>query len=529
LEPPSSLAAARAARRSGGAGMLATALGLTLLAGTAAAAEERPPGTTDGELRLLDAIHLMLEHDPNLAVGAARVRGAEGLVTSAAGRFDPALTSSLVAAERNEPIAPLSSATTRTVESSLGVRTELPGGLSITPTVQLQRTEEALGAPVNVGVVGIELRQPLLRGRGRRVNLATERSARWRAAASRADLEHLTAERVLVVATLYWELRAAQIELDILRASEASARNLLATTRRLVEADVTPAAELVQLEANLAAKEASTIAGERALFVGRQVLGREIGLEPAVIRRLPPAGDPFPAVPSAAVEWLSAPRVDDVVATAIERRDDLRAARDLAEGDRFLALAASDVARPQLDLVLVPSYTGLVEDGGAGGFFSPLYDNVPGASTSFAVSWSWPFRNRRARGLLAASEAAHVESVERVELLRRAIAADVPAALETVAAGVQQLDRAAAAVVLFEQAVVNEEKKLRAGSSTLLDVIAQRDRLTSAQLGEVAAHLTLALALLELRFEAGLLLPESGAQQLTAAHLTTLPPEVAAR
>ena len=62
---------------------------------------------------------------------------------------------------------------------------------------------------------------------------------------------------------------------------------------------------------------------------------------------------------------------------------------------------------------------------------------------------------------------------------------------------------------LFERAVINEEKKLRAGTSTLLDVISQRDRLTSARQSQVSAHLALALALARLRFETGTLCPEA--------------------
>lgn len=522
-------AVAPVSRRTGRRVLGAWALSLALLPPPTAAAQPAHPGAEARGLGLLETVHLMLEHDPNLAVGAARVRASAGLVMQAVGRFDPAVTSTVVGVDRDQPLTALTSERTQTIESSVGMRTELRSGLSIEPTVLLQRSEEALGTPVNFGTVALTLRQPLLRGRGLEVNLAAERSARRGMAASRAELDHVTAERVLVVAARYWQLRAAQLDLDILRVSEESARRLLDTTRRLVAADVTPAAELVQLEANLAAKEAARVAGERALFVSRQTLGREIGLEPAAIRRLPAAADPFPVLADARGEDpLDDEHAQRLVAAAMRRRDDLRAARDQAKGAGFSVVAARNAARPQLDLVFVPSYSGLVEDGGAGGFFSPLYDNVPGASSSFGVSWSWPPRNREARGLLLVTQAAHAESLERVELVERGIGADVPAALHTVVAGALQLEKSSAAVVLFEQAVVNEEKKLQAGSSTLLDVINQRDRLTAAERGEVAAHLELALALLELRFQTGTLLPEAGVEALTTAHLTTAPEEVAA-
>jgi outer membrane protein TolC len=77
--------------------------------------------------------------------------------------------------------------------------------------------------------------------------------------------------------------------------------------------------------------------------------------------------------------------------------------------------------------------------------------------------------------------------------------------LDAVTRGAQQLERATEAVRLFERAVENEEKKLRAGTSTLIDVISQRDRLTSARQSRVSAHLALAVAVARLRFETGTL------------------------
>jgi outer membrane protein len=71
---------------------------------------------------------------------------------------------------------------------------------------------------------------------------------------------------------------------------------------------------------------------------------------------------------------------------------------------------------------------------------------------------------------------------------------------------------------------VNEEKKLRAGTSTLLDLISQRDRLTAARQSEVSAQLALALALLQLRFDTGTLIGEEGeAGSIQVSRLITLP------
>ena len=281
-------------------------------------------------------------------------------------------------------------------------------------------------------------------------------------------------------------------------------------------------AELVQLEADLAAKQAARIDGERVFFESRQDLGREIGLESGEIEALPLPAASFPAVEPGAVPPLA--EDSDLISQAFERRADRRAAAKRLEASEILLGAAENGLKPQLDLILTPSYSGLTEGDGVGDFLSPVYRNVPGLSTSLGLSLSWPSRNRRAEGELIQAQAACLQSALDVDLFTRSIGAEVPTAHDAVRRNAFRVEKATAAVGLFEQAVENEEKKLRAGTSTLIDVISQRDRLTAASQREVSARLALALALLELRFQTGTLLAVGGeVGSIRAEDLTTLP------
>jgi outer membrane protein TolC len=472
----------------------------------------------------VEAVRLMLEQDPNLSIERANLRSSRGALLSVRGVFDPVLSTSWAETETEAPLTELTSQTQRFLGSSLGVTKRFRTGFSIAPELELLRTEDLSGAPasVNVGTFSFTLRQPLLRGRGRTATAAPELSAERQVVASELDLRQTTSERALIVADQYWRTRAALLNLEILQESEDRARALLETTRKLIDADVTPAADLVQVEANVVAKETARIGGERAFFEARQALGREIGLTPDRVAALPPPSDPFPAVMAAAApigaeeaRWI---------AWALERRADLQAARERLNAAEILRRAADNSLKPQLDLIFTPSYSGLVEGTGTSTFFSPLYRNVPGASTSLSLSLSWPTLNSQARGDLAQIEALREQNAFLVDLLTRQIGADVVIALDAVARIAQQLERAAEAVKLFERTVENEEKKLRAATSTLIDVISQRDRLTSARQSQVAAHLALAQALLQLRFETGTLLPgDADPRTAELTQFTTIP------
>lgn len=500
---------------------------LLLIAGLADPAGADPDPTPG--LGLMEAVRLMLVHDPNLGIVEARLTSSQGSLLSARGLFDPVVRSSATRVEEKTPSSTGRSAEERRLESSLGLTQLFRSGLSIAPQVDLVRTEDLLdGSPgINAGTVGFQIRQPLLRGRGRAAVAAGEISAERELTASRLDVRQTLSERILALVSQYWRYKAAALNLEILRESESRSRELMETTRRLIEADVTPAAELVQIEANLAAQEASRITGERDLFEARQSLGREIGLDYREIGALDLPADVFPVVAAAEV-----PAVDRSVAAALARRDDLRAAQERQQGVEALLKGAENALKPQVDLVFRPSYTGLVEGTGLGDYYSPLLRNVPGVSSSLGLSLAWPTANRQARGDLLQTRAALEESRLIVESVAKAVGADVPTALDAVVRQAQRLEKAEEAVGLFERAVNNEERKLRAGTSTLIDVITQRDRLTAARQQRVSAQLALALAIAELRFQTGTLLAPAGAPETIAGRqdgaieerrLTTLP------
>jgi outer membrane protein len=482
-----------------------------------------PPEAPRG--RLLDVVRLLLDNDPNLALAQSQLRSAEGAALAAAGRFDPVAGNSLLWGETKTPLTETTSEDRKTIEETLSYSQQFRGGLAIDPQLSLLRLRDnTLGPDVaNFATLTFALRQPLLRGRGKEVNDAAELAAGSEVEARRLDLLQATAQRIQAVVTQYWTAKAAGLALDVLRASAESARQLLDNTRKLVDADLTPAAELVQVEANLAAKESARIGGERTLFKARQDLAREIGLPAEQIAGLPAPADPLPAVPPAALPGGQAgPRF---IAVALRRRPDVRAARQRLSSADILLRAAQNELLPQLDLVLSPGYGGIVRGTAPGSFFSSTFRNIPGASLSFGLNLSWPTASHTARGDLMQAQAARQQSALAVDVLTKGIGADVPTAVDAVAHSAAQLERASASVRLFEQAVGNEEKKLRAGTSTLLDVITQRDRLTAARQDEVSVQLALATAVVQLRFATGTLLTSDGIWgRLEASRLTSVPP-----
>jgi outer membrane protein TolC len=83
------------------------------------------------------------------------------------------------------------------------------------------------------------------------------------------------------------------------------------------------------------------------------------------------------------------------------------------------------------------------------------------------------------------------------------------------------------AVREYDQAVAQEQQKLRLRTSTILDVITLKDRMQTAQLNEVAARARYWIALARCRYETGWLVrPATTTPEgpLTMEDLVSLPP-----
>lgn len=473
-------------------------------AGLAAQGEGLASRTLGEGLGLLEAVEITLANHPRILIAETSVEAARGGVMVESGIFDPLVDASLSRNRSDSPSSELTSTESDGLAGSVGSSWQLRSGRSLESSIALDWLDVQGSVPsagTNTASVSFTLRQPLLRGRRAEAVVGGERAAERELEGTRFDLAHAAASTLRDMVSQYWRVRAAMIDLEVLRGDESRSRDLLDQTRRLVEAQLTPAADLLQLEADLISVEANRIEGELLLFQERRLLAEAMGLGAEDAERVPLPDEPLPELGADA----ELPTASALLAIAYQRRGDLLASRERLASAELRWVVAEDSVRPRLDLVLTPSYEGLVDGNDLGDWVSPLWSNVPGASVSLGIGYAWPVGNQAAEGARIQAEMGVRQRRLEVEELRQDIGSRVPIALRTVSQTILTLERREQAIDLFEKIVDNELKKLRAGQSTLLDLIAQQDRLVSSQQSRVRAQLALALALLDLRFETGTL------------------------
>jgi outer membrane protein TolC len=465
-------------------------------------------------ITLQQALDAVLEHGTQLQLGARQVQTSEGALLAAKAPFDARLATSL-STERSNSFAPgrdpgVSSILTNTVASTIALPKRFRSGILVTPRVDIARAVMAdlPGTPTSRAIAALDVTGPLLRDRGGGITTAAERAARRSLDAAVLGARHSAAASVLATVVAYWNDLAAEQRLEVYRSSEARAGQLVDDTRRLVEADERPAADLQQLLANLALKRAARLAGEQASVEGREQLALAMGVRADGMATLPRPITDFPA----GLEVDSLVFHDDTAAAAeaLSHRADLAALSENRIAAELQLRAARDGLRPRLDLVMTVGYQGVTAARGLGGALSSFYRNVPGPDASVQLSYELPLASLAARGDALRSRAAYEEARIHETELARQISSGVRVAREALHHGRGALLAAREAVALSRQAVENEKRKFQLGMSTLFDVILAEDALTNARLSEIAGQQAYAVAIARLRYETGDILALDG-------------------
>jgi outer membrane protein len=477
-----------------------------------------------GGLSVVDAARTALAEQPAIRLAAERLAASRGDLRAVQGIFDVHLTSGFnqvrsVTANTTfeQQVQRMATASTANVSTLNGGMSKLlPTGQVLSSTVALTRTDVGAVPPTeNRATIGLFLSQPLLRGRGSEVTLAPVRSTRDEVAASTQDVRHLKAASVLSTAVAYWNYVAAVRRLDIFRQAETRARTFFDETQALIQAGARPAVDRKQVQANLASRLAQRMSGEQGVYEARQNLGLAIGIPYQQIDALPLPSDAFPDAPAAM------PPLDAMVALARQHRSDLESARRREASASTLLLVAEDNLRPKLDLLANVGYAGLDEGANLSRYLTSIGTRATGPQVTVGFSWDVSPTNNQALGRLARVRSQVSQSRIETTELERTLASNVAVALDNVRHSTDRLTSAREATQLYVSAVQDQRDLQQLGAATIIDLLNTEDRLTSAQLDELTAMLTLSIAITQLRFETGTLITPD--DQVDRGTLTTPP------
>lgn len=479
-------------------------------------------------LTLQDAVVISLRQDPALRVQAEAIEQQSGLLGQASGAFDwIGNGGASVSRERTPVIGPAGTSpvdATTQEQYSIGVDKLFRNGISISPTatVAVNGTQSPYAPTYGASQVSFAINVPLLRGLGNDDTGAAEAAQRGDVKVARLLYESALASQALTVASNYWASKAADETLDIQLDVEKGAERLVESTKVLVDGKVFAPAYLLQAEANLRDKRSTRIAAELAAKTARYALGLSMGLRAEQIGSTPGPSDDFPAlVPT--MEPASGATQNQLINSAIETRPDMLAQRESVVPLNILARAAQLELKPLVNLSLSAGYAGL---NSGSSLLLPLNQRITGANGQVGLTYSLPFENTYQLGLLRERRADARVAEAQADDYTRQVANSVLLALESVRLNADNVRSAKETVDLADRALSAQYESLKAGTSTIIDVITLENLSSEARVNYVSAYASYATALAQFRFALGVVFtqPNPTSESFSLSNLTALPP-----
>jgi outer membrane protein len=491
---------------------------LILCATPAVSAQEEP-------VSLFEAVMKTLRSHPGVSIQEEHVEQREGELQSASGQFDWVGLSSISKDEKRYHFTQNQEEATQianllgpkrfsdswrkeTTAYSVGARRATRSGVVVLPSLSTLDVTDLTSdlESENRAEMGVEILIPLLRGLGEESTGALETAARSALTTTEWESKHNISGQILETAAAYWGSLAAQETYQVLLDTGKRADDLNRLVELLVKGGEAEPATLHQARAKLLQRKADIRVAEQNYYDSRQRLARALGYSPQEMTTPPQPEGPFP--PVVVPDVLDKDREERYVAQALSQRADYLAAQNNITTQEILFRKSELDKKPRLDFDFATGITGLSERENATRFWRSLSNDRAGPGVFVGLNLEWPIANNTAIGEFIKRRSLLREARLSSSLLSNTIASDVLAAMEKLRSSAQEHRLFGESAEAYREAVKFEDKKVRAGESSLNALIDLEDRYYEVRLNQVRAQQKYALALAELRFSTGTLLTE---------------------
>lgn len=489
-----------------------------------AMSEENATGLT-----LLDAVSATLEKQPDILIKKQLAQEKLGTLLQQNARFSPLLNIQLANTQATTPFNSIEQSiyglpynTQRTIGNSLGIGTQLRSGITIAPSMNIMQSVDSGTDTIttNRARLNVAATIPVLKG-GRNEVTAQEDVATLEVTASNDAVRASMEQNICATVNWYWLYCAAIQRHAIQLNTEARIRQLVEDTRKLAQAGERTVTDVKKLEADLADKTMQRLRGERTLYIVQEQLGLAMGLFAEEIVVLKPPADTFPPVDTAAIAYCTE-HADDLIAYALDNLSELAMYQHYEFAAQRLVAAAKGNIKPTLDLQFNVGYRGLQEGKNGSAFYGSLDSQIESLDYVAMTTFAYPIGNKDARGLLKRREAEYQKRLIDRKTAQRQMAVAIRQALRNVAITAATYAEAARAADAYQRAYDDEQKRLRAGLATTLDVILMDDKLQQAQLNAIDAAAEYSVAVAHLRHVTGTLFKNNVTTTITKEQLISL-------
>lgn len=328
--------------------------------------------------------------------------------------------------------------------------------------------------------VGLNLTQPLLRGFGTDVNMASIRVARTNLAISQWQLQQRIIDVVTETVLVYNELFFALSNLEVETRSRNLAAQLLSDNMKRAEIGVMSPLDIVQAQADLAAREERVLVAEREVLDTENILKGLITDDVAGVLALRLRISPPPSALN-----FRPDRERDFEAAFTLRPDYRQALLEIQRRNISLVFTRNQVL-PRLDL------TGSLGVNGIDTSLGDSFERV-GSTDDNNLAWaagaifSLPIPNRTARGELEVNKLEISQALVALKQLEQRILIEAENSAGQIETARKRIDASRAARIFAQKTLEAAQMRLASGTTTTFEVLQFQRDFAQAQINEVRA------------------------------------------
>ena len=432
-----------------------------------------PADTKKVQLSLSQAVEQALANNLNLRLKQDDVQLAEGDAQKAQARFDTFLSAEAGAASKE--MTPLfQHGATEEDRSKLNgkIQKRFTTGTEIDLGIRNGRFENdaegILFDPAYNSTLSLSVSQPLLKGWGTDIQMAEIQSAEKQLQASTHLVDSQAADLAASVKRAYWDLVFAWQDIEVQQLSLTLANTLLEETGEKINAGKLAPVEIYQPQSEVARREETLIASERA-----------IGVADDELKLLLNSKDWMATFTPTETPDTNPVQLDQevILSNALTNRPDVKAADLQVAAAKINIRLAEDNIRPSLALVGLVGYGGTDED-----YNDALEAAFANTETEWQIglNFSVPLANDAAKGTLTKAMATHNKAISNAQLLRLQVKKAVRTTVRDVHLAIKAMEATRKTSLATLKRLEAEQAKFEAGRSTTLDVLIAQDAYSQA-------------------------------------------------
>lgn len=342
--------------------------------------------------------------------------------------------------------------------------------------------------------------QPLLRGRGTKLNRVRITTAQNGEEIALAEIERTALNTIGATIKAYWDLVGAIQNLQVRRQSLDNAIRLVEINEQRLRIGTAAAIEVLQAKAGAATRQSELITARTSILDAEDVLKNYIGLQDGAVfssKSIVPTTTPG----KVGFEW----DLDKSIETALGNRPEIRSAELQIDNAELETFRTRNAKLPQIDAqVSYRQNSRAIE-------LDEINEGIrdkQGRNWTVGVVGSIPIGNRTAKADHIRALQIENQQARRLEKTKQDIMLEVRSAIRGVVTSEILVETNLQARVLQEANVAAEERRLKLGVTTSQDVLDRQQDLTLAQTQELQSIVDYEKALIDLQIAEGTLLNE---------------------